>query len=68
MRSSVGHVLPCKTTKQAQHTQYQSATEVISGGGGRSVWGGIYAAIEMIEARDGENKQGWVGCTPKCGY
>jgi hypothetical protein len=37
MRSSVGHVLPRKTTKQVQCAQYQSAIEVISGGHGGNV-------------------------------
>jgi hypothetical protein len=29
------------------------------------VWGGIYAAIEMIEARDGENERGGGHFTPE---
>ena len=68
MRLSAGVVLPCKTQNRTQHTRYRSATGAISGGGGRSVWGRIYTAVEMIEARDGENEQGQVGCTPKCRY
>jgi hypothetical protein len=65
MRSSAGVVLQGKTKNRAQHARYWSATEAISGGGGRSAWGGIYAAVEMIEARDGENEWGGGHFTPE---
>jgi hypothetical protein len=73
MKSSVGHVLPCKTTKQAQCAQYQSAMEYISGGHGGNVldegevvvtWlGGADNEIECGGGFAGQNQKPSAACS-----
>jgi hypothetical protein len=54
MKVSVGHILPCKTTKQAQCTQYQSAIEYISRGHGGNVLDGGEVIVVWLGGADNE--------------
>jgi hypothetical protein len=57
-----------KTRIPSACTRYWSGVCNTHSGGGDSMWNGLYTAVEVIGARDGENEWGVGVLPPKHGY